>query len=210
MHLPLIIHAGVPIRINILSVGTTTATFSWSRPRNANTYKISLNRIRGKHQILCPDVRDDRIISINTNSHAFTKLEEFSVYMFKVTATITKRRVTYDTGTTTITTRGTTPTGIPHIVSQTIKARRITLYLEIDCIERNGIIINYEVELEKQSGDAVHVVIEGHRLTATGLTPATSYIIQVAGINANGVGPTNTKAIVTDEDSKLLFFVKEC
>jgi hypothetical protein len=73
----------------------------------------------------------------------------------------------------------------------------------IECIERNGIITGYAVEL---NGTTVpEEVVQGENFTTSGLTPARSYTFRVAGINTNGTGPfTNATVVSTDEDSMFI------
>ena len=63
----------------------------------------------------------------------------------------------------------------------------------IECIDQNGIIINYMVQFQEQddgagvAGGVVNVI--GRTYTATGLTPATHYTFRVAGVTGGGTGP---------------------
>ena len=76
-------------------------------------------------------------------------------------------------------------------------------WLEIDCIERNGVITNYRVVLQEQGGAVIpgEVNVMDRTFTASGLTPHTKYIFRVAGVNSNGTGPyTNDTIVMTEED----------
>ena len=77
-------------------------------------------------------------------------------------------------------------------------------WLEIDCIERNGVITNYTVVFQEPGGDVTpgEVNVMDRTFTASGLTPHTNYIFRVAGVNSNGTGPYNSNGITvtTDED----------
>ena len=74
----------------------------------------------------------------------------------------------------------------------------------VECIERNGIITGYVVEFQEQGGDRIPGEVVGQNFTASGLTPATRYTFQLAGVNSNGTGPfTTTTIISTGDDSKL-------
>ena len=64
--------------------------------------------------------------------------------------------------------------------------------LELDCIERNGVITNYTVVFQEQGGAVIpgDVNVIDRTFTASGLTPHTNYIFRVAGVNSNGTGRT--------------------
>ena len=77
----------------------------------------------------------------------------------------------------------------------------------IECIERNGEIINYTVVFQEQGGAVIpgEVNVMDRTFTASGLTPHTNYTFRVAGVNNNSTGPyTNINTILTDEDGMLL------
>ena len=98
----------------------------------------------------------------------------------------------------------TVPTGAPHNVTYYATSTSVNLnWLQIDCIERNGVITNYTVVFQEQ-GEAVipgEVNVIDRTFTASGLTPHTNYIFRVAGVNSNGTGPyTNDITVFTDED----------
>ena len=79
-------------------------------------------------------------------------------------------------------------------------------WLEIDCIERNGVITNYTVIFQEQGGAVIHgeVNVMDRTFTASGLTPHTNYIFRVAGVNSNGTGPySNDIIVLTNEDGTL-------
>ena len=72
-------------------------------------------------------------------------------------------------------------------------------WLEIECIERNGIVTT-------QSGAVIpgEVNVMDRTFTASGLTPHTNYIFRVAGVNNNGTGPFSSNVTVhTDEDGMI-------
>ena len=71
----------------------TSVTFSWS-PQPAQfrlpvvEYTVSLTRVTGSSQTLCPQVMDSRpAVATNDTSMPFTGLEEFSTYTVAVTTT---------------------------------------------------------------------------------------------------------------------------
>ena len=80
-------------------------------------------------------------------------------------------------------------------------------WLEVDCIERNGVIIDYTVVFQEQGGTVIpgEVNVMDRTFTASGLTPHTNYIFRVAGVNSNGTGPYSSDImIMTEEDGNIL------
>ena len=85
-----------------------------------------------------------------------------------------------------------------------ITSRKASFYWDpIECIERNGIITDYIVKLQDQrKRTGIPGELVDRNFTTSGLTPATHYTFQVAGVNINGLGPySNTTFIKTDEES---------
>ncbi len=67
----------------------------------------------------------------------------------------------------------------------------------IDCIEQNGLIIDYITEL-KPVGSAIFLERTTVRnFTAIRLTPSTMYSFRVAGVNSEGQGPFSNYFLVT-------------
>ena len=99
------------------------------------------------------------------------------------------------------------PTGAPHVLSHTVTSTSVNInWLEIDCIERNGVITNYTVVFQEQGGAVIlgEVNVMDRTFTASGLTPHTNYIFRVAGVNSNGTGPyTNGTVVMTEEDGNV-------
>ena len=62
----------------------------------------------------------------------------------------------------------------------------------IECIDQNGIIINYVVQFREQDGGADVaggvVNVNDRTYTVSGLTPATHYTFQVAGVTSGTSG----------------------
>ena len=87
-------HIGIgPAIITTSSLTATSVTISWS-PQPAQfrlpvvEYTVSLTRLTGSGQALCPQVVDSRLTVTTTNtSMSFTDLEEFSTYTVIVTTT---------------------------------------------------------------------------------------------------------------------------
>jgi hypothetical protein len=78
--------------------------------------------------------------------------------------------------------------------------------MEIACIERNGDISSYDVQLLVQSTGVMirDVNVPGLTYTATELKPFTSYTFRVAGVNINGTGPFAERTFTTAEARKPL------
>ena len=73
---------------------------------------------------------------------------------------------------------------------------------QIRCIERNGPITNYTVEIKEVGGALIPDVVVNRTFTASGLTPYTNYTFRVAGVNDNGTGPfSNLTNVQTEEES---------
>ena len=91
---------------------------------------------------------------------------------------------------------------IPSTTSRSVSVSWST----IECIERNGVIINYTVVFQEQGGAVIfgEVNVMDRTFTASGLIPHTNYTFRVAGVNNISTGPfTTTITVKTDEDSKL-------
>ena len=102
----------------------------------------------------------------------------------------------------------TAPTGAPQDVVTTITSRIISVaWSDIDCIERNGAIIGYEVELYRVDGTAIPFgEVVGQTFTIRGLQPSSDHTFRVAGVNTAGRGPfTNIITLHTPEDG--VFYV---
>ena len=100
----------------------------------------------------------------------------------------------------------TAPTMGPRDVMAAPASRSVQVtWNTIECIHLNGLITDYEVRLrEANSGDIVTdgvVDFDAETYTASGLRPFTRYIIQVAGVNANGTGVFTEIDFNTPEDS---------
>ena len=102
------------------------------------------------------------------------------------------------------------PTGSPNNVTYTVTSTSVVInWLEIDCIERNGVITDYTVVFQEQGGAVItgEVNVMDRTFTTSGLTPHTNYIFRVAGVNSNGTGPYSNDIIaLTDEDGKIYIY----
>ena len=77
----------IPV-VTISSLVNTAVTISWTRPDLlAVTYTVSMTRVTGRGQVLCPDNADEKpAVETRESTTSFTGLEEFSVYMVTVSA----------------------------------------------------------------------------------------------------------------------------
>ena len=99
------------------------------------------------------------------------------------------------------------PTGPPRDVTPSTTSRSVSVsWSTIECIERNGEIIDYTVMFQEVGGTMITgtVNVMERTFTASGLTPYTNYTFRVAGINSIDTGPfTSTITMQTDEDGML-------
>ena len=83
----------------------------------------------------------------------------------------------------------------------TVSSRSITVnWTEIPCIQRNGRIIEYEVEF----GPSGEGNISGRSFTANELTPFTDYTFKVRGVNSAGSGPYSDLINITTSEEGML------
>ena len=196
-------------------LNATSLSISWTLPDFSPpvlSYAVSLTRITGSGQELCPFADDVRPTIVTTyTSIECTGLEEFSSYNITVNATFNLTSV-YDLaiafdgpslGSMVITTPSAAPTAAPPILIYNFTSRSfIVTWESIECSERNGIITGYAVGFQEENGASVPGDVMGESFTASGLTPHTVYTFRVAGVNSNGTGPFTNFSIQTDEDSE--------
>ena len=99
------------------------------------------------------------------------------------------------------------PTGAPEFVVTTdVTSDSIGIrWARVGCIVRNSEITGYTVQYgQAGSSDAFVELVSGTNesdrvFTATGLTPATSYFFQVAGVGSAGIGPFTSSIFVETE-----------
>ena len=91
------LYAGILLPVvNISSLTATSAYISWTQPVSEYSlpvvqYTVSLTRVTGSGQVLCPSISDQRpVVITNGTSTSFTGLEEFSVYTVIVNAIFNK------------------------------------------------------------------------------------------------------------------------
>ena len=90
----------------------------------------------------------------------------------------------------------TVPSSGPNSVKKgTVTASSITLHWgEVPCLHRNGQITGYEVEAVRNGvvKRSIDVSSDTREATVSGLSPSTSYTVQVAAVNGAGTGPYST------------------
>jgi len=99
------------------------------------------------------------------------------------------------------------PTGSPGVPTATsVTSTSIRIYWnEIDCIDRNGVIISYMIQYSSEDNTVRRVVNTQTNATSynfTDLHPFTSYNITVAGVNSVNMGPRSSSVIRTAAISK--------
>ena len=89
----------------------------------------------------------------------------------------------------------------------TITPNSITVqWGEVECLGRNGVITGYTVQVLKNGAVQGTVEVGGDVLEATvpGLTPSTTYSVQMAAVNSVGTGPF-TSSIFFQTEGEYLF-----
>ena len=221
--------------ISEVSAAATSVTIMWTQPqfsREVTSYTITVTPGTNQNQNNCPSFSEyDRTASTQpgVTTTMTADLEEFREYRVTVLATFTSEFVTNPTAESssmdfttlsagefailviapvcTLMSYSTAPTMGPrevittHIASRTVQVTWNT----IECVHRNGLITDYEVQLrEDSSGDMVTdgvVDFDARTYMASGLRPFTSYIFQVAGVNVDGTGVFTEIDFNTAEDS---------
>ena len=68
---------------------------------------------------------------------------------------------------------------------------------EVDCIDRNGVIIGYRIRaITSGEDDRIETVGDVREATISGLTPSTVYTVSVAAVNSQGIGPYSAGMMV--------------
>ena len=101
------------------------------------------------------------------------------------------------------------PAGFPSpVMDTTTPSTAMVTWNAMECIDQNGIIINYLVEFQEQESEAdvVGGVVNANSRTYTvsGLTPATHYTFRVAGVTSGGAGPFSPARVVTTMEARKL------
>ena len=102
------------------------------------------------------------------------------------------------------------PSAPPNSVSVSIiSSTAITVQWEtVPCIEQNGDITGYKVRvLESGEMERVEDVVgdDVNEVTISDLTPSTTYSIQVAAVNNEGIGPYSDLITIDTPDSELYY-----
>ena len=165
-----------------------------SYSKKAVHHTVSLRRVIGSGQVLCPFLEDERPPEIlRVGSKSYTRLEEFSVYTFTA-------RAIFDNNVTNTSTNFTTPSrppsAAPFIASSSVTRTSITIVWDLPCRERNGIILGYSVEFGPKGGIS-EVLAGDQNFIASGLSPSTEYVLRAAGFNVNGTGPIYMTTILS-------------
>ena len=98
------------------------------------------------------------------------------------------------------------PTRSPHNSAVITTSRSINItWSPIECIERNGFITNYTVELRLVGGDLIPGILTNNSFTAIGLTHNTYYNYRIAGINIDGIGPFSNALSIRTNGQHVVF-----
>ena len=97
------------------------------------------------------------------------------------------------------------PTGAPEeFTSSSVESRSLTvLWGAVPCPNQRGSITGYKLQYSNGSFIVSTTGEESRQHVLSGLTPFTSYSVQVAAVNAGGTGPYSTALTVeTLQDSE--------
>ena len=96
----------------------------------------------------------------------------------------------------------TVPTGLPTSVRNgTVTASSITVHWgEVPCLDHNGEITGYIVQAVRNGMAEGTANVSGgaRQATLSGLSPSTSYTVQVAAVNGAGTGPYSDVSVRTN------------
>ena len=77
--------------------------------------------------------------------------------------------------------------------------------LEVDCIDRNGLIIGYRIRaMTSGEDDRIETVGDVREATISGLSPSTEYTVSVAAVNSQGLGPYSDVMMVETAGMQIL------
>ena len=166
-------------------------------------YTLTLN-----YQGECTDISIITEVVLGSTSQTqytatFTELEEFSDYLFNITAV--NQAGASPPVTLTATTLPTAPSGqVKNLVVSFSNSTFITIQWDrVDCIERNSVITGYVVNYGIGSLSVV-VIVSGTNMreyTFSNLIPRTQYTFQVVPISNNGNGPSQAILVTTDSST---------
>ncbi len=93
----------------------------------------------------------------------------------------------------------------PTNVTSSVASGSVSIsWIPIECIKHNGLITDYEAELQSVEGVLSPGVVIGESFTASGLTPSTNYSFRVSGMNSNGTGPFSTTIYFMTADTNMI------
>ena len=221
--------------ISEVSAAATSVTIMWTQPqfsREVTSYTITVTARDNTGPGRCSGFEEaNRTVSTQPGmtTTMLAGLEEFREYRVTVLATFSSEFVTNPTAESSsmeFTTLGagefailviapvctlmsypTAPTMGPRdAIATQVTSRTVQVTWDtIECIHRNGLITDYEVQLrEDDSGDMVTdgvVDFDDETYMASGLRSFTRYIFQVAGVNVDGTGVFTETDFNTLEDS---------
>ena len=94
------------------------------------------------------------------------------------------------------------PSGKPQNISANVISSTSILiqWNDVDCIDRNGNLTAYNVSYQPKNYSQLSLssITVSRSLTVTNLIPRTNYTFQVAAVNTNGTGPSETIILSTE------------
>ena len=93
------------------------------------------------------------------------------------------------------------PAGVPETLNNTsVESRSLTVvWGTVPCPDQRGPITGYKLRYSNGTSIVIDITGEGSRQRMlTGLTPFTSYSVQVAAVNAGGTGPYSDPALTVE------------
>ncbi|KAL5486464.1 hypothetical protein EMCRGX_G018943 [Ephydatia muelleri] len=189
------------VPLNITQITSTSITVMWSQPGGeiGTTYTLSYT-----YQGPCAGAGGGGSVSVgNATQYNITGLQEFSAYIFTITASIGVG--SSPPASVLVNTSSAAPSAPPNNLTEVSKtSSSVTIsWEEVPCQDQNSVIVEYSVLYGAvTSGVGGTVTTSGRTLTVNGLSPYTNYSIEVSAVNSDGVmGPYSSLLFVVTEGS---------
>eukprot|EP00731_Ephydatia_muelleri_P019065 Em0011g1105a len=189
------------IPLNITQITSTSITVMWSQPGGeiGTTYTLSYT-----YQGPCAGAGGGGSVSVgNATQYNITGLQEFSAYIFTITASIGVG--SSPPASVLVNTSSAAPSAPPNNLTEVSKtSSSVTIsWEEVPCQDQNSVIVEYSVLYGAvTSGVGGTVTTSGRTLTVNGLSPYTNYSIEVSAVNSDGVmGPYSSLLFVVTAPS---------
>ena len=80
---------------------------------------------------------------------------------------------------------------------------------EVDCIDRNGLIIGYRIRaMTSEEDDRIETVDDVREATISGLSPSSEYTVSVAAVNSQDIGPYSDGMMVETAGMQIRIYTK--